>query len=94
MTALDEPAMALSARDRAILAAVGAGRAEMSCGPVPELFIDGLHLCDQSAAHRLLRWGLISGTGHGRSSRVPAELTELAGLMLSIANLGSGVWQK
>ncbi|MGH3947955.1 MAG: hypothetical protein ACRDSE_02360 [Pseudonocardiaceae bacterium] len=45
----------LTGRDRAILAAVAAGRVEMSCSCEPDLFVDGLCCCDQVAARNLAR---------------------------------------
>jgi len=52
----------LSGRDRAILRAVAAGGAELCLGTEPDLFLDGRCCCDQSAAHRLVRAGLIAAT--------------------------------
>jgi hypothetical protein len=52
----------LSGRDRAILRAVAAGRAELRLGTEPDLFLDGRCCCDQSAAHHLVRVGLIAAT--------------------------------
>ncbi len=67
---------ALNRRALAMLRAVGAGRAELSCSCEPDLRVDGLSCCDQSTAHELARAGLI------RAARVvaigqwsPAELT-------------------
>ena len=67
----------LTARDRAILAAVADGRAELTCSREPDLFVDGLCCCDQTSAHRLATGGLIAGATPGRpGSRVRAVLTE------------------
>jgi hypothetical protein len=52
----------LSGRDRAILRAVAAGGAQLRLGTEPDLFLDGRCCCDQSAAHHLVRAGLISAT--------------------------------
>lgn len=84
MTAVDQPGWVLTGRDRAILAAVGAGRAELSCSCEPDLFIDGLCFCDQQAAHRLVREGLIAAAAPGAlGSRVAAILTAIGGMLLS-----------
>lgn len=50
----------LSWRDRAILRAVAKGSAELVFGAEPDLLIDGRCCCDQAAAHRLARAGLIA----------------------------------
>ena len=50
----------LSGRDRAILRAVAAGGAELQLGTEPDLFFDGRCCCDQSAAHELVRSGMIA----------------------------------
>jgi hypothetical protein len=72
-------ATALSNRDRAILRAVAAGGAEVSCGAEPDLFLDGRCCSDQVAAHRLARAGLIAATVPGAvGQRVPARLTPAA----------------
>jgi hypothetical protein len=66
----------LSGRDRAILRAVAAGRAELRLGTEPDLFLDGRSCCDQSAAHQLVRVGLISATALELvGQRVTAALT-------------------
>jgi hypothetical protein len=66
----------LTARDRAILRAVAAGGAELVCGSEPDLLIDGRCCCDQIAAHRLARAGLIGAAlMAGTGERVPASLT-------------------
>ena len=64
----------LSGRDRAILRAVAAGRAELQLGTEPDLFLDGRCCCAQSAAHHLVRAGLISPTTLV-GQRVAAALT-------------------
>ena len=75
----------LSRRDRAILRAVASGRAELVYGAEPDLLLDGRCCCDQAAAHRLARAGLIAPVVLARiGERVPAHLTaagtaELAG---------------
>ena len=55
----DEPHQ-LSARDRAILAAVAAGGAELTWGAEPDLHLDGRCCSDQAAAHRLVRDELLA----------------------------------
>jgi hypothetical protein len=72
---------ALTRRDRAILKAVANGRAELVYGAEPDLLLDGRCCCDQVAAHRLARAGLIApaelvpGVLAGVGQRVPARLT-------------------
>lgn len=84
MTAIDQPGILLSGRDRAILSAVSAGRVELSGSCEPDLFIDGLCCCDQGAARRLVHTGLIAGAEPGGpESRVPAVLTAFGALVLS-----------
>ena len=66
----------LSGRDRAILRAVAAGGAELQLGTEPDLFFDGRCCCDQSAAHQLVRAGLIAAATLGLvGQRVAAVLT-------------------
>jgi hypothetical protein len=50
----------LTRRDHAILRAVATGRAELVYGAEPDLLLDGRCCCDQAAAHRLARAGLIA----------------------------------
>ncbi len=66
----------LSGRDRAILRAVGAGGAEVALGTEPDLFLSGRCCADQSAAHHLVRAGLIAAATLGLvGQRVAAALT-------------------
>lgn len=66
----------MTGRDRALLRAVAAGRAEMTCSCEPDLFVDGLCFCDQFAAHQLAHQGLIRPAAPGPvGQRVRAELT-------------------
>jgi hypothetical protein len=66
----------LSGRDRAILRAVAAGTAELTWGAEPDLLLDGRFCCDQAAAHRLARAGLIApAAGCVVGQRVAAVLT-------------------
>lgn len=74
---------AVSRRDRAILRAVAAGRAEMTCSCEPDLFIDGLCCCDQSTAHRLAHDGLIAPAAL-TGSRVRAVLTAAGAATLAV----------
>ena len=68
----------LTHRDRAILRAVAGGTAELLGGSEPDLLVDGRCCCDQMAARRLARAGLITGAGPAvPSRRVPARLTPL-----------------
>jgi hypothetical protein len=67
---------ALTRRDRAILRAVAGGRAELLYGTEPDLLLDGRCCCDQIAAHRLARNGLIAPlVAAVVGQRVPARLT-------------------
>lgn len=66
----------MSRRALAMLRAIAAGRAEMTCGCEPDLFVDGLACCDQNTAHILAHRALISPTRPGLiGQRVPARLT-------------------
>lgn len=66
----------LTHRDRAILRAVAGGTAELIGGAQPDLLVDGRCCCDQMAAHRLAKAGLIAGAGPAvLGQRVPARLT-------------------
>ena len=70
------PTSNISRRDRAILRAVAAGGAELVLGAEPDLLLDGRYCCDQSAAHHLVRTGLIAATTLGMvGRRVAAGLT-------------------
>lgn len=64
-----------SGRDRSLLRAIAAGRGEVChrCGPV--LLIDGGWCCDQLAARRLIRAGLLvapTGPDPERARLTPA----------------------
>lgn len=73
----------LSVRDRAILRAVTQGRAELVWGSEPDLYLDGRFCCDQSAAHRLVRAGLIAPAAEvAVGERVPAVVTTAGRLEL------------
>lgn len=71
----DEPHQ-LTARDRAILAAVARGGAELTWGAEPDLHLDGRCCSDQAAAHRLVRAELIAPAAPcAVGQRVAAVLT-------------------
>ena len=77
----------MSARDRALLLAVGVGRAELVCGCVPHLLVDGLHVCDQDT--RALA-GLIAPAIPGRvGMRVLAVLTDAGQRALAEAGVAA-----
>lgn len=66
----------LNHRALAMLRAVDAGRAELSCSQEPDLFIDGVPCCDQFTAHALAHDGLIEPAYSANiGQRVPATLT-------------------
>jgi len=67
----------LSHRARAVLRAVRAGRAEVSCSGMPDLRVDGLPCCDQVTVHELVLAGLIKApTLILVDTWVPADLTD------------------
>ena len=67
----------LSGRARAVLRAVAAGRAQLTGGCEPDLYIDGLPCCDQMVSHDLVRAGLLRGRREvGLYERTEALLTE------------------
>ena len=73
----------LTARDRSILRAVVSGRAEIVWGSEPDLYLDGRFCCDQSAAHRLVRAGLIAPASDAAvGERLPAVVTTAGRLEL------------
>ena len=77
----------MSARDRALLRAVRVGRAELVCGCVPHLLVDGLHVCDQDT-HTLA--GLIAPAIPGRvGMRVLAVLTDAGQRALADAEVAA-----
>ncbi len=66
----------LSRRAVAILRAVAAGRAEITCSCEPDLYIDGLVCCDQYTSHVLAHRNLVAQARPGRiGQRVHARLT-------------------
>jgi hypothetical protein len=58
-TAPTEPHDGISYRALAMLRAIGAGRAQLTCSSEPDLFIDGVPCCDQFTAHALAHRGLV-----------------------------------
>ena len=67
----------LNHRELATLRAVADGRAELTCSREPDLFIDGLAVCDQTCTRHLASLGLIAVTREGRpGERVPAMVTK------------------
>jgi hypothetical protein len=76
----------LSGRDRAILRAVATGGAELAWGAEPDLLLDGRYCCDQPAAHRLARAGLIGPIATCTAGqRVAATVTEAGRRELALA---------
>ncbi|GLZ30569.1 hypothetical protein Lesp02_27580 [Lentzea sp. NBRC 105346] len=60
-----------------MLRAVAAGRAEVTGGLEPDLYVDGLPCCDQMATHDLVHAGLVRPIQPTRfGQRVGAVLTE------------------
>lgn len=70
----------LTGRDRAILRAVAAGTAELTGGTEPDLLLAGRYCCDQGAAHRLARAGLIAPTTACIVGQRAAAVVTAAGL--------------
>lgn len=91
MSTITSACVCLSRREFALLRAVAAGRGEITGGREPDLFIDGLACCDQSAAHHLAHAGLVRATSSVEvGQRVSAELTGLGRAVL--ATLASAEW--
>lgn len=60
-----------------MLKAVRDGRAQLSLGCEPDLYVDGIPCCDQATARTLGRLGLIAANGPGRpGDLVPAVVTD------------------
>ncbi|WP_410640190.1 hypothetical protein [Amycolatopsis sp. lyj-346] len=74
----------LTHRAKAMLKAVAAGRAQMSCSCEPDLFIDGFACCDQITAHALAHSGFLRPAVEGGRGRVTAELTEAGRVALEV----------
>jgi hypothetical protein len=81
------PSFELSHRAMAMLRAVAARRAQMSCSCEPDLFIDGFACCDQMTAHALARSGYIQPADVTVAlGRVTAELTDTGRAVLAITS--------
>src|SRR3954470_9022453 len=65
----------VSRRQRMLLAAVKAGRCQVTLGPLPTLLIDSRCSCDQLAAYELLAAGLVRPSVGGSQ---PGELVAAA----------------
>lgn len=73
----------LTARHRAMLRAVAAGRAELTCSRVPDLIVDGRCCCDHTASADLVTLGLVTAAAPGAlGARVPARLTAAGAAVL------------
>ncbi|QJY48241.1 hypothetical protein [Pseudonocardia broussonetiae] len=72
---------ALTSRDRAVLRAVHAGRCRLAGTGAVVLVVDGVACCDQFAAARLVRDGLITAPADG----APARLTAAGRALLAAA---------
>ena len=67
---------AVNHRVLAMLRAVAAGRAQLTCSAEPDLFVDGVPCCDQFTAHVLAHEGLVRPDQPGSPGQlVPAVLT-------------------
>ena len=67
---------AVNHRVLAMLRAVDAGRAQLTCSAEPDLYVDGMPCCDQFTAHVLAHEGLVRPGQPGTpGQRVPAVLT-------------------
>ena len=66
----------LSHRALAMLRAVADGRAQISCGREPDLYIDGVPCCDQFVAHQLTHDGYLATQTGPFGRKVPATLTQ------------------
>ncbi|MEV6903072.1 hypothetical protein [Amycolatopsis sp. NPDC051372] len=76
--------MGTSSRGIAMLRAVAAGRARVTCSAEPDLFVDGLPCCDQFTAHALAHEGLVRPARLGLlGQQVPAELTPAGAALLT-----------
>lgn len=75
----------LSARARAMLRAIAAGRGTLRCGREPDLYIDGVPCCDQFSAHELVHDGLVAATSGPFGQFVPAALTAAGSAALGTA---------
>ena len=77
-------AAGLSARHLAMLRAVAAGRAELTCSRCPDLFVDGRCCTDHAASALLVALGLVAAAGSGcPGARVPACVTASGRVVLN-----------
>lgn len=79
---------ALTTRHLAMLRAVAAGRAELTCSRSPNLYVDGRCCTDHAASVLLITAGLIDRAGDcGReipaTGRVPARVTPAGAALLA-----------
>jgi hypothetical protein len=82
----DRPGNSLSDRALSMLRAVRDGRAQFGPGPGADLYVDGIHCCDQEAPHSLAGLGLIRPAGPAVSGeRVSAIVTDLGMEVLDTA---------
>jgi hypothetical protein len=72
----------LSARDRALLRAINAGRCRLDDDCEPSLVVDGVCCCDQFAVLRLIADGLIATDGPRPG---PARLTKTGRALITAA---------
>ncbi|MFC5288767.1 hypothetical protein ACFPM7_17050 [Actinokineospora guangxiensis] len=75
----------LTARTRAMLRAIAAGRGTLRCGREPHLYIDGVPCCDQFSAHALIHDGLVATPPGPTGQFVPATLTPAGSAALDLA---------
>ena len=67
----------LTRRDKALLAAVAAGRCHLTKGPLPRLLVDWRGACDQLAVYQLLANGYIRASKEMDGDLARAELTSI-----------------
>jgi hypothetical protein len=66
----------LTRRHTALLDAVAAGRAQITCSHEPDIYVDGLCCTDHAVAGELARHGLVVAAIRGRLGELaPAALT-------------------
>ncbi len=75
----------MSYRALAMLRAVEAGRAHITCSSEPDLYIDGVPCCDQFTAHTLTHDGLITVATGRFGELVAATLTPAGAAALTSA---------
>ncbi|MDD7939423.1 hypothetical protein PHK61_13440 [Actinomycetospora lutea] len=79
-TATTASAIAVTGRDRAVLAAIAAGRVAVAPGAGFALVVDGCCCADQFAGARLRAAGLIRGASCGSPDLTPAGRALLTGV--------------